>query len=75
MYTENLGRYAEDMVTEYKGVITQVSLHFTGCVQYGIRGKVIDNVIPPVKWFDTYRIKIGDICLEQLQKHEINEKL
>ena len=40
---KNLGRKGTDIITGFTGVITQKSYHFTGCVQYGIRGYVIDT--------------------------------
>ena len=71
MYTQNLGYTGVDIITEYTGVITQVSLHVTGCVQYGLRGKAVDGVIPRIQWFDTSRIVIRERVFDSLQENDV----
>ena len=67
---KNLGKYGEDIITGFKGVITQKSFHVTGCVQYGIRGEAINNQIPHIHWFDVSRIKVGEVVFKSMQKND-----
>lgn len=65
---DNLGKEGFDRITGFSGVITQKAYHVTGCVQYGIRGRVnSNNEIPNIKWFDISRVIIGDRVVDSLQ--------
>jgi len=59
--TYNLGCRAEDIITEFQGIITGFCRYITGCDQYLITPKV-DKEGKPVsaKWFDENRIEILD---------------
>jgi hypothetical protein len=57
-----LGRYARDMVTNFEGVVTTVSLDLYGCVQVVLtpgkdkEGRLIDG-----HWFDVNRVVITSL--------------
>lgn len=65
---ENLGRNAKDIITGFEGVITQKVFHVTGCVQYGLRGKAINNEVPRIHLFDISRIDVYGVAFESMQK-------
>lgn len=65
---KNLGRNAKDIITGFEGVITQKTFHVTGRVQYGLRGRVINNEVPRIHHFDISRVEVYGVAFESMQK-------
>lgn len=55
-----LGLPAEDKVTGFKGVVTNVAFDLYGCVQAVVSPRIDDKgEIPEGKWFDITRLNLG----------------
>lgn len=54
-----LGSFGEDIVTGFRGVVTGMCLHLTGCAQACLTPKIDDKgKREDAAWFDITRIKI-----------------
>ena len=54
-----LGRTAEDKVTGFKGIVTARSTWLTGCDQYLVCPKAVENKREDSEWFDEGRLKVS----------------
>lgn len=55
---KNLGKRGRDKVTGFEGIIVSKVYYITGCNQYGITPRAIDNKVPETQYFDVARIEI-----------------